>query len=405
MADSVRTDADPVTPAATPVVHQAGERRSARIESLRALAAVGVLVGHAWGWSHGWNPQALYGSYHGRVFVSGGFGVFLFFALSGYLLYLPFARGAFGDRGAVDIKRYAANRALRILPLYYVVFAVFLALSSSALQAQWWRYALFLENFSADTEGKVVGPAWSVVVEVQFYILLPLFAWLVTKVSRRSLATATVVVAGLGVAAFLFRYATVTNAHDVTRIWAHSLPATCVFFFPGFLLAHLRVQLDRREQRWMSRRVIGSSNLWFAAGVGAWLVVAYRFDLDIMTLAASTLLLGACALPLRQGLIVRLLDLRVIAGLGAASYSLYLWHGPIVQRLSTQSWMPSGFIPLVLISLVLCCAIAVISYRLIESPFLRLRRSWSSSRLPADPLPVPFPTAPVAAAPVAEPSA
>jgi len=84
-----------------PVVRQAGERRAARIESLRALAALGVLVGHAWGWSHGFNGAAIYGSYHGRVLLSGGFGVFLFFALSGYLLYLPFARGVFGDREAV----------------------------------------------------------------------------------------------------------------------------------------------------------------------------------------------------------------------------------------------------------------------------------------------------------------
>ena len=402
MAEGVRTDADAVTPATTPVVHQAGERRSARIESLRALAAVGVLVGHAWGWSHHWNPQALYGTYHGRLVMSGGFGVFLFFALSGYLLYLPFARHAFGDRGAVDVKRYAANRALRILPLYYVVIAVFLAVSS-AYQSEWWKFALFLENFDSDTVGKVVGPAWSLVVEVQFYILLPLFAWLITKASRRSLATAAVVLTGLGVVAFMLRYITVTDAHP-SGPWRYSLPATCVFFFPGFLLALLRVHLDKRQPRWTAHRIVGSSTLWFVAGVGAWLVVAHRYDLDIAMLTASALLLGACALPLRPGLIVRMLDVRVIAGLGAASYSLYLWHGPIVQRLSTQSWVPAGFIPLVLVSLVLCCAIAVVSYRLIESPFLRLRRSWSSSRLPADPAPVPFPSAPAATAPVAEPS-
>jgi len=386
------------------VVRQAGERRSARIESLRALAAVGVLVSHAWGWSQGWNPQTLYGSYHGRLILSGGFGVFLFFALSGYLLYLPFARGTFGDRDPVDLRRYAANRVLRIVPLYYVVLAVFLAVSTADLQAQWWRYALFLENFSSDTVGKVVGPAWSLVVEVQFYILLPLFAWLIAKLSRRSLAAAVVVLSGLGIAAFMLRHLTVTDASHVPQTWRYSLPATCVFFFPGFLLALLRVHLDKRPMRWTAWRVLGSSNMWFIAGVGAWLLVAYRYDLDVATLAASALLLGSCALPLRQGRIVRLLDVRVIAGLGAASYSLYLWHEPLIQRMSTASWMPSGFLPLLVAGLVLCCAIAVVSYRFIESPFLRLRRSWSASRLPVDETPVPFPAALVITTPAAESS-
>src|SRR4051794_25136434 len=76
-------------------VQQAGERRSARIESLRALAALGVLFGHAYGWSHNW--QGVYATFRGRVLLSGGFGVFLFFALSGYLLFLPFARATFGS--------------------------------------------------------------------------------------------------------------------------------------------------------------------------------------------------------------------------------------------------------------------------------------------------------------------
>lgn len=388
-----------------PVVRQAGERRAARIESLRALAALGVLVGHAWGWSHGFNGAAIYGSYHGRVLLSGGFGVFLFFALSGYLLYLPFARGVFGDREPVRLGRYAANRALRILPLYYVVIAVYLALASHAVQSQWWRYVFFLQNFSEVTVNKVDPPVWSLIVEVQFYILLPLFAWLVAKTARGSLGSATAIVATLGMAAFVLRFATVTHPQDVSAVWRYSLPATCVFFFPGFLLAHLRVYLDRREPRWTTQPFVGSSSVWFLAGVGAWLLVAYRYDLDIAMLTSSALLLGACALPLRQGRIVKLLDGRIIAALGAASYSLYLWHGPLIERLSKQSWMPGGFVPLLVVGLVVCCTIAVVSFRIIESPFLRLRRSWSSSRLPAEPAMVPFPAAPAMGTPAVEQTA
>ena len=362
-------------------VRQAGERRSARIESLRALAALGVLVGHAYGWSHGFDG-GIYRSYHGRVLLSGGFGVFLFFALSGYLLFLPFARAAFGGAGGIDLRRYAINRAVRVLPLYYVVIATYLVVHDQGMRSEWWRYFLFLQGFRDDTVMRVVPPSWSLVVEVQFYALLPLFAWLVARVGGRSLARAAGFVGLLGVGALALRLGTVTTADTVTPVWRYSLPATCVFFFPGLLLALLRVHLDNTRTSWAHRRVLGASTLWLAAGAAVWLVVAYRYKYDALLLVASALMLGACALPLREQPALRALDWRWLAGLGAASYSLYLWHGPMVEMLSKAGWMPAGFLPLVAVSLVLCCAVALVSYRVVETPFLRLRRSWSRARLP-----------------------
>src|SRR3954468_8055627 len=129
----------------TSYVQQAGERRAARIESLRALAALAVLLGHAYGWSHHW--QGIFTTYRGRVVVSGGFGVFLFFALSGYLLFLPFVRAAFGPAERIDVRRYAVNRAVRILPLYYVVIGTYLVVHRQGVGAHWWRFLLFLEGF------------------------------------------------------------------------------------------------------------------------------------------------------------------------------------------------------------------------------------------------------------------
>jgi peptidoglycan/LPS O-acetylase OafA/YrhL len=380
MAEEHRPTAVAATPGPAPQVDQAGERRSARIESLRALAALGVLIAHAYGWSHGW--QNVYDTVHGRVLMSGGFGVFLFFALSGYLLFLPFARASFGGGGRIELGRYALNRALRVLPLYYVVIATFLVVRGEGLQGEWWRFALFLESFSERTVATVDGPVWSLVVEVQFYVLLPLFAWLVSRASRRSLAAASVLVSAMGIAALAVRLVTVTHADSVTQVWRYSLPATCVFFFPGLLLALLRVHLDNRGTDWRPRRLLGSSTLWLLAGAALWLVVAYRFSYDVLLLPASALLLGACAMPLRVERALRVLDLRWLAGLGAASYSLYLWHNPIVQALSEAGWMPDGFGALVLVSLVVCSAVAVASYRMVETPFLRLRRAWSPARVP-----------------------
>ncbi len=80
--------------------------------------------------------------------------------------------------------------------------------------------------------------------------------------------------------------------------------------------------------------MLGAGTCWGAAGVGLWMVVAWRYDLDLLLVAASFLLVGAAVLPLRSGLLVRVLRWRPLAALGVASYSLYLWHYPIVEHLS-----------------------------------------------------------------------
>ena len=62
----------------------------------RALAALGVLGSHAWGEHHSFTPAA-YDGHLDRLVFGGGYGVYVFFALSGYLLFRPLARAAFGD--------------------------------------------------------------------------------------------------------------------------------------------------------------------------------------------------------------------------------------------------------------------------------------------------------------------
>jgi peptidoglycan/LPS O-acetylase OafA/YrhL len=112
---SAATGSQPV--GGQPVVDQAGELRSARIESLRAVAALAVYVGHVFGQANAYDPARTQDTFLDRALLGGGFGVYLFFALSGYLLFLPFARRDYAGGRAVDYRRYAQNRAVRILPL------------------------------------------------------------------------------------------------------------------------------------------------------------------------------------------------------------------------------------------------------------------------------------------------
>src|SRR4051812_29616660 len=66
-------------------IAQAGETRSARVESLRALAALAVLEGHVFGEHHNYDPAQTLDSFGHRLLFGGGLGVYIFFALTGYL--------------------------------------------------------------------------------------------------------------------------------------------------------------------------------------------------------------------------------------------------------------------------------------------------------------------------------
>ena len=90
-------------------------------------------------------------------------------------------------------------------------------------------------------------------------------------------------------------------------------------------------------------------------------------------------MVGACVLPLRGSRFLRALEWKWLAAIGVASYSLYLWHIPVITAIYPDVVEPSSFIVFLPIALGACLAVAFASYYVIESPFLRLRRRWGST--------------------------
>lgn len=366
------------SPGGGATVEQAGELRSARIESLRALAALGVLAGHVYGTAHGYDAFAILGTFTDRFLLGGGFGVFLFFALSGYLIYWPFARAEFGGGAAIDLRRYALNRALRILPLYWIsVVVVLLWQADGGSATEWWRFMLFAENYFADTVGQVNGVLWSVVVEVWFYATLPLVAYVVSRLARGSRGRAALLVAALGGASLLLWYLQVYR-HPGDDIWRYNFPTTYFFFTGGMLVALLRTAWQERPAAWL-RGPLARRDLWLLASIPIWLVIVWRYQYTWLAVLPSSLIVAACVLPLRDGPAARALQWRPLALVGVASYSLYIWHVPILQELDGAPWLPSGALGLAAVAVPLTLAAAAASYLLIESPFLRMRRRWSTA--------------------------
>lgn len=378
--------------ASAPGIDQAGEHRSARVESLRALAALGVVGSHAFALAVTF--QSIFDGVKNRLLLSGGLGVFLFFTLSGYLLFRPFLRSQIGTGRTVDLARYARNRALRILPLYYAVVVTLLVVQPfDTDRGDWWRFALFIENFSRDTITRLDSPIWSLVVELHFYIALPLLAWLIARAARGSLRRTALLLAALAAASFAARQAIAIGGHNaLSPLWGkYSLPTLFFMFASGMLLAVLREAVERRPPGWLGHPVLGSSTAWIVAGVACYLTfVAPWTQPEIVVAAGGFLIVGGAILPLRQGRLARALEWRPLALLGLASYSLYLWHVPILEALSGVHTLvhpqgievvgaPTDVKGLVALGLPVVIAVAAASYAVIERPFLLLRRRWAST--------------------------
>ncbi|MGI8922314.1 MAG: acyltransferase family protein, partial [Solirubrobacteraceae bacterium] len=194
------------------------------------------------GTAHHYDGGYLTASFSRRLLYGGGTGVYLFFALTGYLLFWPFVRRYFGSGDAVDLRRYALNRALRILPLYYVVLVVaMLVQADGGTFEEWVSFLLFGQNFSSATVARIDGPMWSLVVELHFYVLLPLLAVGVGRLARGLASRAAAALIALGAGSLALHWVKVAGVHHAPDLtWQYSLPVMFFYFVPGMLLALLR---------------------------------------------------------------------------------------------------------------------------------------------------------------------
>jgi len=173
-----RSHAASVRPSSRPG-RSSGERvRFDALDSVRGLAALAVVGFHAYkDIVHGGPGGSGLGS---TVAYSLDWGVAVFFVLSGFLIYLPFAEAIAGHGPMPDTRRFLWRRALRILPAYWLALAVFGTLAQPGLL---WsptgviRYFLLLQLFDLATIYHVLATAWTLSIEMSFYLSLPLLAW------------------------------------------------------------------------------------------------------------------------------------------------------------------------------------------------------------------------------------
>ncbi|PYK19166.1 MAG: acyltransferase [Verrucomicrobia bacterium] len=171
--------------------------RQPGLDLLRALAIIVVVIYHA----------ALFGfKLPGRVDRFGWIGVDLFFVLSGYLiggqLLAPLTRDQ-----RINLGRFFTRRALRIMPAYFVVLAIYFLLPSwreySEMSQPLWKFLLSVQNIALHG-GTAFSHAWSLAVEDQFYLALPfLLLFLFRRPRAAIIVPCLIVLGGMALRAFL----------------------------------------------------------------------------------------------------------------------------------------------------------------------------------------------------------
>ncbi|HWY50896.1 MAG TPA: acyltransferase [Chthoniobacterales bacterium] len=170
--------------------------RQPGLDLLRALAIIVVVTYHA----------GIMGfPMPGRVDRWGWIGVDLFFVLSGYLiggqLLAPLARDQ-----SINLSRFFARRALRIMPAYFVILAIYIFLPSWREYPEmtpWWKFVLSVQNVGLHG-GTAFSHAWSLAVEDQFYLALPFILLFVNRWPRAAIIVpCAIVFGGLALRTFL----------------------------------------------------------------------------------------------------------------------------------------------------------------------------------------------------------
>ena len=357
-----------------------------QIDALRGWAILLVFFFHAWGISGGsaGSEPSLWFSY----VAAGRTGVTLFFVISGFLLSIPWLRAMQSSNVAMpSLKNYYAARVLRIVPLYYL--AVFMACVVSG------SWGTGFKAFTFQFVGFEIFPFsvvwWTLVTEVQFYLVLPLLIWLLASSGKSRLFLLLVLILWGGV------YITqVLNNPSGEKIGSYLLTKSLFGRLPAFLLGMLAAwaflgvrALPIFQANWV--RVLGAVIILLALflnGVvlrhtvllGEWKSESNWHEHHIYEAILWSVVL--LVLVLTRPLFYRVIANSVLAVVGKLSYSLYLWHVPILFYViyPTKERIGVGFSESVLAyllafaALLLSLVASLLTYRFIELPGLNVKR-------------------------------
>jgi len=339
-----------------------GTKYRADLDGLRAVAVLSVVGYH----------------YFGPLFPGGFIGVDVFFVISGYLLSGIIISET--EEGRFSFARFYERRIRRIFPALFVLLAIctiysgmflvtpdlqsyfrsMLAAAWSASNFYFWKTSNYFDSPAAD---KPLLHTWSLAVEEQFYLLFPIFIFLVYRYMKRRHLKAAILTAAI--VSFIVSVITVRSDQAAAfylplgRAWELLLGAVIFLrFFPS-----LRERILNEVVAFCGIAFIGFS--------------VFRFNLNTRFPGEHALIpcLGAAAIiyagQSNLTLVHRLLSLPPLVFVGLISYSLYLWHWPLLvfSRISILPGLNPSVIGGRLVLVVIAVLLSTLSWRFVETPF------------------------------------
>ena len=366
------------------------------MDGLRALAALGVFCVHL---NQILDVDLYWGAFDlGLLMRNGEVGVALFFVLSGFLLSRPFLAHLRDGAPRPSLRQYWLHRTVRILPAYYLCLALLVWLSGT------WRtpegrldvllHLLFIFNLAEFSILSINPVFWTLAVEMQFYLLLPLVMLLHRRLRFWLLIIACasyLVHAGLN---HWFAWRIPWPWSD-WQLWLrphgavlnHSLFGHLPHFVLGVVAATLA---DRPPLRNVAQRgagaawllLFGTLTLLLGTGWADWFGLPYGpYDLPGVPLTLALLVL----LTPHADPVLQVLECSPVRYLGRISYGIYLYHLPVMwlvdRQLMLRGWDAQAYgWQFSLAALSLSVAAASLSFFLVERPLQRLARHSDDSR-------------------------
>lgn len=369
------------------------------LDGMRALAIALVVWLHVWELS--WlAPVVRLGAWSidlSWIPRTGFVGVELFFFVSGCCLFFPHARHLFAGAPLQSLRTYAYKRAIKIVPSYLLAIALILSLFKPGFfqNADWgftlFTHLIFIHDLFPQTEGAINGVFWSLGVEVQFYLLFPLFA-----LAFRRWPFWTWL--GMCLTAIGYRHWIAEHHPERLGFVLDHLPGYLDFFACGMLASYALVAMRSRPAPGLWRRGLATVGAIAAFGVFFWLTAAlyearigapvwpgawqvdHRFFLGVAFLAIALCSAGAA------GLWRRVLANPVMVFVSGISYNLYLWHQLIARELMARKIPmpatedphadPSWQLWFMLIAIGLSLLVATVITYGFERPLLRHGPGW-----------------------------
>lgn len=357
----------------------------APLDGLRGIAILMVVTIHFWAHSTpggtGFPVVLSAGPYQfnlERLFRAGAMGVPMFFVLSGFLLWYPYARAIRERSVRQPAAMFLTRRVRRIMPAFLFFSGVYLLaawvfgknahgapLSVTNILCNLLFLAPAAYPFRGDVTPDLMPGTWSLTPEIWFYALLPVFALLsANRVIRFALLTALLLIGTS------YRWYVAADPRDVVQL----NPLGCIHAFAwGMLAAYVAVRPRPRALGHPATAYVGAALLITSAAYQGFLL-GFIDPYSQVSFATALIILSATT---TESLVSSVCNTPVLRFIGRVSYSLFLCHIFVVWYVFTVVWRvadvhpgPDRFAVLMTFGLAACIGLAAGGYELVERPWL-----------------------------------